>query len=392
MSNYKPPISTYIWPGQTHFGFGTADLAGQEVKALGARRVFVVGDPGIIAAGLLQPVEASLKVAGLSYRVYDEVKPNPDVASVEAAAAVFRESEADLIVGVGGGSALDTAKAVRLLADGQAGIMAYDLLLGPEMSPASRQMPPMMAIPTTAGTGSEVTCWAVITDLERKLKFAVGGPFLIPTIALIDPGLMLSLPPFLTAATGMDALSHCIESYVSTIENPAIDPTTLYGIELIGRNLRVATTQGSNQAARSEMALAAMIGGMVLNCKWGGACHSLAHQLSTFAEVHHGAANALMLPPQMAYSLIGAVEKYARIGEALGIPPEGSLRQRAEGAVEAVRQLILDLGLPMRLRDVGITEAMIPEMAKNAYIDNSWLTNPRAVSEAVMAELFRQAW
>src|SRR5688572_23516046 len=144
MSHYKPPISTYIWPGQTHFGFGAADLAGQEAKALDARRVFVVGDPGIIAAGLLQPVETSLKVAGLSYTIYDKVKPNPDVASVEAAAAVFRESEADLIVGVGGGSGLDTAKAVRLLADGQAGIMEYDLLLGPEIRPAPRQMPPMI--------------------------------------------------------------------------------------------------------------------------------------------------------------------------------------------------------------------------------------------------------
>src|SRR5688572_13429894 len=303
-NSYKPPISVYTWPGQVHFGFGAADLAGPEAAARGARHVFVVGDPGVVAAGLLQPVESSLKAAGLSYILYHEVQPNPEAASVEAATAAFRESGADLIIGIGGGSGLDTAKAVRLLADGQARVAEYDLFLGLQVRPAPRQMPPLIAIPTTAGTGSEVTAWAVITDLARKLKFSVGGPFLMPTVALIDPGLMLSLPAWLTAATGMDALSHCIESYVSTMEAPAIEPMTLHGIELIGQSLRVAVAQGSNQAARQDMALAAMIGGMALNCKWAGACHSLAHQLSSFADVHHGMANAIMLPHQMAYSLV----------------------------------------------------------------------------------------
>ncbi len=390
--SYMNPISTYIWPGQVHFGFGAAELVGQEAKTREAQQVFVVGDPGVIAAGLLEPVIASLKAAGLAYVVYDRVKPNPDGESVEAAAQAYRESGADLIIGVGGGRGLDTAKAVRLLADGAARVAEYDLFLGSNVRPAPRQMPPLITIPTTAGTGSEVTGWAVITDLARKLKTSVGGVFLIPTVALIDPALMLTLPAHLTAATGMDALSHCIESYVSTMERPAIDSMILYGIELIGRSLRVAFAQGANQAARRDMALAAMIGGMGLNCKWGGACHSLAHQLSTFADVHHGVANAIMLPHQMRYSMVGALEKYARIGEALGMPPTGSLSQRAERAAEAVHQLNLDLGLPTRLRDTDVTEAMIPAMAQNAYIDDSWATNPRAVSEVVMEQLYRQAF
>lgn len=392
MNSNLNSISSYMWPGRIQFGFGAAGLVGQEVKGYEAQRPFVVADPGIIAAGLLEPVIASLHQAGLAYVVYDKVKPDPDIESVEAAVQVFHESEADLIVGVGGGSGIDTAKGVRLLVGGGGHISDYDLFLGDRARPVPHQMPPLIAIPTTAGTGSEVTAWAVITDPARKLKLAVGDAYLIPTVGLVDPGLMLTLPSYLTAGTGMDALTHCIESYVSTTNHPILDPMTLYGIELIGRNLRLAVAQGSNRAARQEMALAAVIGGIALNCKWGGACHSLAHQLSTFANVHHGVANALMLPHQMVYSLIGALEKYAQVGQALGAPQHGTLRQRAEQAVTAVRELISDLGLPTQLREVGVTQDMIPEMAKNAYIDTSWLTNPRSVSEADMAQLYHQAY
>ena len=385
-------ISTYLWPGQVRTGPGAVELVGQEAQAHEAKNVFVVADPGVIAIGLLDPVVASLKTAALAHVVYDKVVPNPDFESVEVGVIAYRESEADLIVGVGGGSGLDTAKAIRLLAGGGGHIAEYDIFLGDKVRPVSRQMPPFIAIPTTAGTGSEVTAWAVVTDPARKLKTAVGDAPLMPTVALIDPDLMLTLPPFLTAGTGMDALSHCIETYVSTTDHPALDPMIYHGIELIGRSLRVAVAQGSNRAARRDMALAAMIGGMALNSKWGGACHSLAHQLSTFADVHHGVANALMLPHQMRYSAIGALKKYADIAGALGASREGTLRQRALRAAEVVRELAEDIGLPTRLRDAGVTEAMIPEMAKNAYIDNSWETNPREVSVEVMEQLFREAY
>ena len=385
-------ISTYLWPGQVHFGFDAARLVGQEAQALGAKKVFVVADPGVIAAGLLEPVIASLKNVFLPHVVFDKVMPNPDFESVEVGVKRYGESEVDLIVAVGGGSGLDTAKAIRLVAEGGGHISEYDIFLGDKVRPVPRQMPPFIAIPTTAGTGSEVTAWAVVTDLARKLKTAVGDAPLMPTVALIDPELMLTLPPYLTAGTGMDALSHCIETYVSTTDHPALDPMILNGIELIGRSLREAVGQGANRAARRDMALAAMIGGMALNSKWGGACHSLAHQLSTFADVHHGVANSLMLPHQMRYSAIGALEKYAYIAEALGASREGTLRQRAFRAADVVRELAEDIGLPTRLRDAGVTEGMIPEMAKNAYIDISWETNPREVSVEVMEQLFRQAY
>lgn len=386
-------ISHYIWPGQVQFGFGAAALVGREAKALQSSHIFVIADPGVVAAGLTHPVTDSLKAAGLSYDLYDRVVPNPDTGSVDAAVAAFLESKADGIVAIGGGSGLDTAKAVRLAGGGGGNIAEYALVHGDKTRPPGRQMVPMIAIPTTAGTGAEVTPWAVITDLSRKLKMGVGGAFLVPTVAVIDPELMLSLPPMLTAATGLDALTHCIEAYVSTNDNPALDPMILHGIELVGRSLRVAVAQGKNRQARQDMALAAMIGGIGISSKWLGACHSLAHQLSGFADVPHGVAIAIMLPHQMSYSMVGALDRYARVGQALGVPPEGSLRQQAERTVEAVHQLNLDCGLPTRLRDVGVTEDMIGGMAYNAYnIDLNWWTNPRAVSEAVMEQLYRSAF
>jgi alcohol dehydrogenase class IV len=395
----KSSISSYIWPGQTHVGFGAVDLAGQEAVAREAKRVFIIADPGVVAVGLTEPVVASLDAARVAHLIYDRVVPNPDAGSVDAAGEAFRQSDADLIIGLGGGSGLDTAKAVRLLAGGPptGRIAEYALLLGDQARPTPQphRMPPMIAIPTTAGTGSEVTPWAVITDHARRLKFGIGGPALLPTVALVDPALTLTLPATLTAATGIDALTHCIEAYVSTNNhNPALDPLILHGVELIGRSLRAAVAQGANEAARADMALAAVLGGIAISSNWLGACHALAHQLSSLAEVQHGVANGLMLPHQMAYSLVGALDRYARLAEALDQPQpvEGTPRRRAERAVEAVRELIADIGLPTRLRDAGVTEALIPALAKNAMVDLNWMTNPRAIDEAAMEALYRQAY
>jgi alcohol dehydrogenase class IV len=234
----------------------------------------------------------------------------------------------------------------------------------------------------------------VITDNEAHRKFGVGGPDLTPTVALVDPELTLTLPPLLTAATGMDALTHCIEAFVSTNSNPILDPMILYGIELIGRSLRMAVAQGSNQTARAEVMLGSLIAGIGISSNYLGACHSLSHPLSSLADVQHGMANALMLPYQMAYSLPEALERYARIGAALdaSCPTSGPLQPRAERAVAAVRELVSDTGLPTRLRAVGVSEDMILPLAKSAFQDSNWATNPRPVSEAIMEQLYRQAF
>ncbi len=386
----------YIFPDQVHLGFGAARRAGPVLEAENARHAFVIADPGVTSAGLVEPVLSCLARSGMAHTLHTQVVPNPDCASVDAAADAYRASEADCVIGIGGGSALDTAKAVRLVVagpqDGRVAEYAYRLGDKARPHPPRVRLPFYIAIPTTAGTGAEVTPWAVITDPDEKLKFGVGGPHSVPNVALIDPELALTLPPFLTAATGMDALTHCIEAYVSTNENPALDPMIVHAIALIGRSLPVAVMQPANRAARRDMAEAAMIGGIAISSKWLGACHSLAHPLSSFANVHHGLANAILLPHVMRFNLPGAMERYARINDALG-GPRGTVRERAEGAARMVERLLGDLGLPMRLRDVGVTEAMIPPMARAAYtLDLNWWTNPRAVSEQAMAQLYREAF
>lgn len=388
-------VATYYWPGQTQFGYGAADLVGEEAKKLGAvKRVFVVTDAGIVAAGLLQLVLDTLAAANLEVELFDQTPPNPTTTAVDTAAAQFRASGAELIIALGGGSPIDLAKAVRILAGSppEAKCAEYALMLGDKARPLPTvaEMPPMIAIPTTAGTGAEVTPWGVITDVARKLKNAVGGGAAIPTVALIDPAMTLTLPPHLTAATGMDALTHLIEAYVSTNTAPiALDLLILDGIGRIGRFLRLAVAQPAQRQAREEVLLASMLGGIAISSRWLGACHALAHQLSTIADIHHGLACAMMLPTQMQFSLPGTLERYAHIAQALApAATPGSVRDEASRAVTAVRDLMIDLNLPLRLRDVGVSEAMIPELADNAIIDLNWTTNPRAINRDQMEELY----
>lgn len=390
-------IANYVWPGQIYLGAGAAAQAGSQAQALHATHVFLLADPGVVSAGLTQSVTAALESAGLPYTLYDKVVPNPDVPSVDAAGAAYRASGADLIIGMGGGSGLDTAKAVRLLAGSPAdvSIAAYSFLRSDTRPlPAAHNFPPMIAIPTTAGTGAEVTPWGVITQPADKRKFGFGGPELLANIALIDPALTLTLPPLLTAATGMDALTHLIEAYVSTHNHqPVLDPLILHGIELIGRSLRVAVGQGGDLAARTAVMEAAMLGGMAISSNWLGACHSLAHPLSGIANVQHGIANAIVLPHVIAYNLPVALKRYAQIAQALDPGHHtGGLRQRAEHAVSAVRQLLVDINLPTTLRAAGVTEAMIEPLSQQAILDSNWRTNPRTLDQAGLEQLYRAAF
>mgnify|MGYP003376251999 FL=1 len=392
------PITNYLMPGNVRFGFGAAKLAGQEAARLGATHAFIITDPGVVAAGLTEAVVATLSTAGIAHTLYAHCPPNPDIDSVDAATAAFRAAGADLLVGLGGGSPLDGAKATRAAAGGppEASIAEYALALRSKARPVPlvRHMPPMIAIPTTAGTGAEVTPWAILTDVSNMQKKSIGGANLIPNVALIDPELTVGLPPRLTAATGMDALSHCIEAYVSTNTAPsALDPMILHGISLIGRYLPTAVAQPNNHEARENVMLGAMIGGIAISSRWLGAAHALAHQLSTFANVHHGLACSLMLPHQMAFSLPAAVERYGRIAAALD-PTLVTVtdHQAAEYAVDAVCRLVAAVALPTRLRDVGVTEEMIPELTHHARLDLNWATNPRPVSEADLEGMYRAAY
>lgn len=383
-------MNRYLWPGQVYLGAGAAGLTGAQAQALGCRRAFLIVDPGLLPAGLLPPVADSLTAAGVQITLFDQVTPNPDTAAVDAAVRVLRASGADVIVGLGGGSALDTAKAVRLAAGGPAAasVWEYAYLHGEQArsAPARRACLPLIVLPTTAGTGAEATPWAVLTHVAGHHKYGVGANHLMPDIILIDPDLTLSLPPGLTAATGIDALSHLIEAYVSTNQNPLLDPLILRGVALVGQHLRRAVQDGRDRAARQGMMEAALLGGIAITSNWLGACHSLAHQLSSFAGLHHGVAIALMLPGQMTYSLPAATVRYAALGRALTADPTAD-------PVAAVRDLIAAVGLPARLRDAGVDENLIPAMAASAYAnDLNWTTNPRPIDQTGLEGLYREAW
>jgi alcohol dehydrogenase class IV len=387
----RSKIYTYQWPGRVLIGTDAVKQVAEQVQALGVSRPFVLCDPGV--AGLLGGLTESLAAANLSFVLYDKVIGNPDAEHSDAAGQAFIDSHADCVIGFGGGSALDMAKVVRLLAGDKliASSAEYMSIRGDRARPAPpvNKMPPMIAIPTTAGTGSEVTPWGVITDHANNLKSGIGGVNLIPNVALIDPEMTVSLPPFLTAATGMDALSHLIEAFVSTNRNPMLDSLILRGIELVGKSLRLAVQQPENRQARLDLMEAAMLGGIALSSNYLGACHSLAHQLSTFADMHHGLACAIMLPPQMAFSLSGAPNLYAAVARALS-PESGGVG--AEDAPALVHQLNLDAGLPVRLRDAGVSREVIPTMAEFAKKDLNWTTNPRQPFLDDMQAMYEQVF
>jgi 4-hydroxybutyrate dehydrogenase len=385
-------MKQYLWPGEVWFDEGAAAQTGAAALAVGGSHAFVLADPGVAALGLAEPVLASLTAVNLPFTLCTDVVADPDVTAVDTSTAQFRSSGADLIIAVGGGSALDQGKAVRLLAatPPDSTIADYLGILGDRAKPlpAARDLLPMIAIPTTAGTGSEVTPWGVITDPVSQRKSGVGGIRLLPTIAILDPALTVGLPPFLTAATGMDALCHLIEAFVSTNHHPALDPLILRGIELVGWRLPTAVSTPDNPQARHDMLEAAMLGGIAISSNWLGACHALAHPLSPLAGVHHGLACAIMLPHQMAFSLDAAPERYGRIAAVLSDNPQAP----ASEAIIQIQTLLQTSGLPTRLRDVGVTQEQIPRLAQAAHQDANWSTNPCPLTEGDMAALYREAW
>ena len=383
-------LTAFSFPTRTLYGAGAlAELPAALVK-LGVRRPLVVTDGGLVKTDAFAQLAAVMGAdnQGKTWFVFDGVHPNPVEEDVRQAAAALRDHQCDGVIAIGGGSPLDAGKAARLLALRP----GYDLSKFYEESDWSGLLP-LVAIPTTAGTGSEATPWSVITDLKAHYKFGVGGTVAIPEVALVDPQLMLGLPPFLTAATGMDALSHLIEAFVSTNINPLLDPLILRGIELAGAQLLAAVRHGTDLTARAAMAQAALLGGIAISSNWLGACHSLSHQLSSFADVQHGLANAIMLPHQMRYSLPAALARYAQVGVALGSPAKGTAQKRAEFAVERVAALARDCGLPLRLRDAGVDAALLAPMAHSAFVnDSNHTTNPRPCTEASLAEMYQAAF
>jgi len=372
-------------PTRIVHGPGSLARLGEVVRGLGIERPLLVTDAGVAAAGLAGRALERLDGAVL----FDGVQANPDIELVARASAVYREEGCDGLVALGGGSAMDTAKAVGVEVAHGGSIREYEY----GQTPLSERIPPLVAVPTTSGTGSEVTLWAVITDHERQLKFNVGGtPLIGPHVALVDPELTLGLPAAVTAQTGMDALSHGIECYTCDYNQPFNDAVALAAIELVGRWLREAYEDGSNLEARAQMSAAATLGGLAYGTESAGAAHAMSQSAGGAHDCPHGALTARVLGPVCEFNAPAAPERYARIAVALGANVHGlDPLEAALAGVEEVYRLTDDLGIPT-LEELGFSEDEIPLLARIAHEDPQTIGNPRPVELADYEGIWRRAF
>ena len=362
----------------THFDFGAIRILPKELERLGVRRALIATDRGVRAAGLLDAVLAVMP-GGQDVPVFDETPGNPTEAAALAAFEIYRSNDCDGVIGLGGGSSMDLGKAVALLAGSGGSLDRYDPLTGG----ARRidRVAPVIAIPTTSGTGSEVSVGFVIVMKDgRKLTFA--SPKMIPSVAICDPDMTLGLPPALTAATGMDAITHCMEAILSPVINPPAEGIGYDGLRRAWQHIETAVQNGGNREARWNMMMASTEGAMAF-VKGLGAVHSMSHAAGRLSglKLHHGTLNAVILPTILRFNASTAPEKYARMAEAMGLPPGADL-------AEAVLARNASLGLPAGLSAMGLTQDMIPDLVPHAVADLSSRTTPRAVDAEVYRDLF----
>jgi choline dehydrogenase len=369
---------------------GALSRLADEVKALGVRRPLLVTDKGLVNAGLVDEAAGILRAGEVDFVVFDEVVANPPIALVDRGAEMYRREGCEGLIGLGGGSPMDTAKSIGVVAVHGGSIRNFEWA---DPQPIVKRIPPLVNVPTTSGTGSEVTLWAVITDPERKIKYNAGGTGLIAAhVALIDPLLTLNLPAPLTAATGLDALTHAIECYTCAYAQPWPDAVALWAIETIAQWLPVAFAQGHNQEARYKMAMASMLAGMSYGTESAGAVHAMSQTAGGVYDLPHGTLTAALLPPVMAYNYLGEPHKYARIAQAMGENTWGlTVWEAAELAVESVARLVKTLEVPS-LPDMGIPEEDIPMLVELAYADPQTIGNPRDLTREGYEKIYRSCF
>jgi alcohol dehydrogenase len=376
---------SYHIPTQIEFGNGAIARLPEFVKALGGSRVLVVGDPGVQRAGLIDRVQAILTGASIFNAVFADVESDPATRSVDEGTVHGKANGCDLVVGIGGGSALDTAKAIGLMLVNDGNIKDY---VG--IGKVPRAGAPVIAVPTTAGTGSELTIWSVLSDKVAKAKISVGSVLNCPAIALLDPELTLSLPPQITAATGMDALTHALESYVNTATQPISEAMSDQAMTLIARSLRKAVADGSDVEARGDMLLASTIAAMAFNSTRLGLVHAFAMPLGAKFGIPHGLVNAIMLPEVMRFNHLANPRKFARIAEIFGEKTASlPVEEVAALSVSAIEKLKLDVGITAKLSNFGVTEGRFDEIVDEAMLSGNVPVNPRQPTKDDMKALLR---
>ena len=384
-------VNRIILNETSYFGAGARRMLADEFRGRGYVRAFVVTDKDLIRFGVAGKVTGVLDEAGVAYEIFSDLKPNPTVKNVQAGVEAFRRSGADAIVAIGGGSAMDTAKAVGIIAANPA---FGDVVSLEGTAPTANRSVPVFALPTTAGTAAEVTINYVITDEANTKKMVCVDPKDIPAVAIIDAELMAAMPRGLTAATGMDALTHAIEGYITKGAWTLTDMFELKAVELIARWLPAAVENGADTEAREGMAVAQYIAGMGFSNVGLGIVHSMAHPLGAFYDTPHGVANATLLPYVMEYNAESPSRaKYLDIARAMGVKTDGmSVDEGVRAAVDAVKALSLSIRIPQRLHELGVREEDIPALAVAAFNDVCTGGNPRPTSVEEIERLYHIAY
>lgn len=381
-------VNVFRSPNKVIFGNGTVSLVGAEVAKMGARKALIVTDAGVVKGGLIAEVEKSLKASEIDYGLFDRVEAEPPARIVDECAREVTEKKYDIIIGVGGGSSLDVSKGASIVATNGGKVLDY---VGNDLVP--RAGVPKILLPTTAGTGSEVTRVFVVTDEADNDKKVVFSDYNLSSVAIIDPLLTLSMPPGVTADTGMDALVHAVETYVSRLATPFSDILALEAIRLIDEYLPVAYVKAENMEARYNMSLAATLAGLAFSSGGLGAVHALAYVLGTEYHMSHGRTNAIMLSYVVDYNKTGALSKYARIAQAMGEKTAGlSDSQAAERLVLRLHRLLSEVGIPDKLGAYGISVKDLPVLVvggmKNSRL---FVPNPRDLTEEDVEKIYRSA-
>ena len=369
------------------FGMGTLSQIGESARRLGATKVFLASDAGVVQAGWIDEAVKHLSEVGLEYEVWAEATPNPKDYEIDHGRELYLETGCDAVIGLGGGSAIDAAKAVATLVTNGGQIHDYE-----GVDKIARPLPPLICVATTAGAGGEVTQFTVIVDTKRKVKMTIGSKSLVPDIAIIDPLLLSTIDAVLTANTGMDALTHAIEAYVSVAATPITDVLAFRAIKMVSSSLRASVASRTNMESKNSMAMASLLAGIAMSNAILGAVHAMAHPLGGLLNMPHGEANAILLPHVMRFNLIACKERFAEIAQAMGERTEGlSTREAAEKAIEAVERLCSDIGAKQHLAEIGLQEEHIMELSRVAAADVNLITNPRDATAEQIAEIYRAA-
>ena len=377
----------FFIPSVTLLGLGCSKEAGEQAKALGATKLLIVTDAGLNKMGVADTIKGYVEAVGLQAVIYDGAEPNPTDKNVADGIKAYQDNKCDGLITLGGGSSHDCGKGIGLVVAGGGNIRDYE-----GVNKSSKRLPPFLAINTTAGTASEMTRFCIITNTDTHVKMAIVDWRVTPNIAIDDPLMMVGMPPKLTAATGMDALTHAVEAYVSIIANPITDACAIKAIELIAKNLSPAVANGEDLVARDAMAYAEYLAGMAFNNASLGYVHSMAHQLGGFYNLPHGVCNAILLPVVSQFNLISCPQRFADIAVALGECIDGlSVTEAGQKAIDRIKSLSASIGIPANLTELGVKEADLKIMSENAKKDACQLTNPRKATLDEVIQIFKNA-